>query len=119
MSFILSVSLAKTSMLVLYLRLSPHRWFRWTCYVSLAIITCYSVTAALVESLACRPLRGIIDESMDAECYDSYPAYIALSSLNIVMDVVILLLPIPLVLQMQLPTRQKISLILLFATGIL
>lgn len=56
---------------------------------------------------------------MEAECYDSYPAYIALSSLNIIMDVVILLLPIPLVIQMQLPTRQKISLILLFATGIL
>ncbi|OTA92658.1 hypothetical protein M434DRAFT_396323 [Hypoxylon sp. CO27-5] len=118
LSFILSVSLAKMSMLVLYLRLSPHTWVRWTCYSCLVIIACYSIVASLVESLACRPLQGIIDESLDAECYDSYPAYISLSSLNIGIDVVILLLPIPLVIRMQLPIRQKISVILLFATGI-
>ncbi|KAI2621714.1 hypothetical protein GGR54DRAFT_599464, partial [Hypoxylon sp. NC1633] len=118
LSFIFSVSFAKMSMLVLYLRLAPHTWFRWTCYICIAIITCYSVTAALVESLACRPLEGIINESLDAVCYDSYPAYISLSSLNIGIDIIILLLPIPLVAQMQLPNRQKVSVCLLFATGI-
>ncbi|XXH00166.1 MHF histone-fold complex component [Hypoxylon texense] len=82
LSFILSVSFAKMSMLVLYLRLAPHAWFRFTCYSCIAIIACYSLTAAFVESLACRPLQGIVDESLDAECYDSYPAYIALSSLS-------------------------------------
>ncbi|KAI1462334.1 hypothetical protein F4805DRAFT_474313 [Annulohypoxylon moriforme] len=115
LSFILSVSFAKMSMLVLYLRLAPHMWFRWTCYICIAIIASYSITAALVESLACRPLEGIVDESLDAQCYDSYPAYI---SLNIGIDIIILLLPIPLVIRMQLPKRQKISVILLFATGI-
>ncbi|OTB07811.1 hypothetical protein M426DRAFT_317702 [Hypoxylon sp. CI-4A] len=118
LSFIFSVSFAKVSMLVLYLRLAPHTWFRWTCYTCIAIIGCYSIVAALVESLACRPLEGIINESLDAVCYDSYPAYITLSSLNIGIDIIILLLPIPLVLRMQLPRRQKISVILLFATGI-
>ncbi|KAI5865471.1 hypothetical protein GGS23DRAFT_594994 [Durotheca rogersii] len=105
LSFILSVSFAKMSMLVLYLRLAPHTWFRWTCYTCLGIIASYSIAAALVESLACRPLQGIVDESLDAE-------YIA-------MDVVILILPIPLVIRMQLPKREKFSVILLFATGIL
>ncbi|KAI1100726.1 hypothetical protein F4804DRAFT_318095 [Jackrogersella minutella] len=118
LSFIFSVSFAKMSMLVLYLRLAPHMWFRWTCYICIGIIASYSVTAALVESLACRPLEGIINESLDATCYDSYPAYISLSSLNIAIDIIILLLPIPLVIRMQLPIRQKISVILLFATGI-
>ncbi|KAI1391017.1 uncharacterized protein F4822DRAFT_395204 [Hypoxylon trugodes] len=118
LTFILSVSFAKMSMLVLYLRLAPHEWFRWTCFTCIGVIACYSVTAAFVESLACRPLQGIVDESLDAECYDSYPAYITLSSLNIGIDIIILLLPIPLVIRMQLPTRQKISVILLFATGI-
>ncbi|KAI1375164.1 trafficking PGA2-domain-containing protein [Hypoxylon crocopeplum] len=126
LSFILSVSFAKMSMLVLYLRLAPHLWFRVTCYTCIAIIACYSVTAALVESLACRPLEGIVDESLDAVCYDSYPAYISLSSLrqscsqttDIGIDIIILLLPIPLVIRMQLPNRQKLSVILLFATGI-
>lgn len=118
LTFILSVSFAKMSMLCLYPRLAPHTWVRWTCYICICIVACYSITAALVESLACQPLQGIVDESLDAVCYDSYPAYVALSSLNISIDVVILLLPIPLVMKMQLPGRQKFSVILLFATGI-
>ncbi|KAI0024940.1 hypothetical protein F4780DRAFT_484212 [Xylariomycetidae sp. FL0641] len=120
LTFIFSITLAKLSILVLYLRLAPHAWFRWTCYGCMAVIASYSVVAALVESLACQPLAGIVNESLKgAHCYDSYPAYIALSSLNAAMDVVILLLPVPLILRMQLPTRQKASIILLFATGIL
>ncbi|KAI0166889.1 hypothetical protein GGR52DRAFT_556032 [Hypoxylon sp. FL1284] len=118
LSFIFSVSLAKISMLALYLKLASQAWFRFMCYSCIALIACYSLTAALVESLACRPLQGIVDESLNAECYDSYPAYIALSSLNIGMDVIILLLPIPLVHRMKLPKRQNVSVVVLFATGI-
>ncbi|KAI0133197.1 hypothetical protein F4776DRAFT_664368 [Hypoxylon sp. NC0597] len=80
LSFILSVSLAKMSMLVLYLRLSPHTW--------------YATSNAP---------RLFLDYSWEVD---------------IGIDVVILLLPIPLVIRMQLPIRQKISVILLFATGI-
>lgn len=82
LAFIFSVSLAKISMLVLYLRITPHRWFHWICYTCIAVVAGYSIAAALVESLACKPLQGIVDESLDAECYNSYPAYIALSSLR-------------------------------------
>ncbi|KAI0840063.1 hypothetical protein F5Y06DRAFT_308866 [Hypoxylon sp. FL0890] len=78
--FILSVSLAKMSMRVLYLRLAPHSWYA-TCNAPSLFLVC-----------SCEVDIGI--------------------------DVIILLLPIPLVIRMQLPIRQKISVILLFTTGI-
>jgi hypothetical protein len=43
----------------------------------------------------------------------------ALSILNIIIDVFELLLPIPVVLPLQMPLKQKLSICLVFATGIL
>ncbi|KAK7993010.1 hypothetical protein PG988_001804 [Apiospora saccharicola] len=122
LTFILSVSFAKMSMLVFYTRLAPQSWVRAAAYSGVLAVVAYSLTAIFVESLGCRPIRGIVDETLsdlDGGCDGSYPGYIAVSCLNIVMDVVILLLPIPLVIPLQIPTRQKILLVLTFATGLL
>ncbi|KAK7942394.1 Satratoxin biosynthesis SC1 cluster protein 4, partial [Apiospora aurea] len=112
LTFILSVSFAKASMLVFYTRLAPQLWVR---------AVAYSLTAIFVESLSCRPLRGIVNETLsdvDGACDGFYPGYVAVSCLNIVMDVVILLLPVPIVIPLQIPTRQKVLLVLTFATGV-
>ena len=122
LTFILSVSFAKMSMLVFYTRLAPQTWVRAAAYGGVLVVVAYSLTAILVESLGCRPLRGIVDETLsdvDGGCDGSYPGYIAVSCMNIVMDVVILLLPIPIVVPLQIPTRQKVLLVLTFATGVL
>lgn len=122
LTFILSVSFAKMSMLVFYTRLAPQTWVRATAYGGVFVVAAYSLTAMLVESLGCRPLRGIVDETLsdvDGGCDGSYPGYIAVSCLNIVMDVAILLLPVPIVIPLQIPTRQKVLLVLTFATGLL
>ncbi|KAK8121417.1 hypothetical protein PG999_005537 [Apiospora kogelbergensis] len=121
LTFILSVSFAKMSMLVFYTRLAPQTWVRAAAYGGVFVVAVYSLTAMLVESLGCRPLRGIVDETLsdvDGGCDGSYPGYIAVSCLNIVMDVAILLLPVPIVIPLQIPTRQKVLLVLTFATGL-
>jgi hypothetical protein len=43
----------------------------------------------------------------------------ALSILNIIIDVFELILPIPVVVPLQMSTRQKISILMVFATGAL
>lgn len=109
-------------MLVFYTRLAPQTWVRAAAYGGVLAVVAYSLTAIFVESLGCRPIRGIVDETLsdvDGGCDGSYPGYIAVSCLNIIMDVVILLLPIPIVIPLQIPTRQKILLVLTFATGLL
>ncbi|KAK8878743.1 Satratoxin biosynthesis SC1 cluster protein 4 [Apiospora arundinis] len=121
LTFILSVSFAKVSMLVFYTRLAPQNWVCVAAYGGVLVVVVYSLAAIFVESLGCRPLRGIVDETLsdvDGGCNGSYPGYVAVSCMNIVMDVAILLLPIPIVIPLQIPTRQKILLVLTFATGV-
>ncbi|KAK7975321.1 acetyl-CoA synthetase-like protein [Apiospora arundinis] len=122
LTFILSVSFAKMSMLVFYTRLAPQNWVRVAAYGGVLVVAVYSLAAIFVESLGCRALRGIVDETLsdvDGGCNGSYPGYAAVSCMNIVMDVANLLLPIPIVIPLQIPTRQKILLVLTFATGVL
>ncbi|KAJ0361790.1 hypothetical protein COL154_003031 [Colletotrichum chrysophilum] len=48
---------------------------------------------------------------------DDYTLYLVLAATNIIMDIVCLILPLKIIIPLQMPKRQKWSLIALFATG--
>lgn len=53
----------------------------------------------------------------EANCIDKGKFYLAAVVVNVAIDFLILLLPIPVIAPLQMPLRRKISLCLLFATG--
>ncbi|GKT87572.1 integral membrane protein [Colletotrichum tofieldiae] len=115
----LSVTTAKLSLLVLYLRLSPDRWFRIVTMMFIGFAMAYALTFLLLIVLSCRPIRASWDLSAraGATCVDKNIVYLVLSGTNIMMDIVCLILPFKIIIPLQMARRQKLSLILLFATG--
>ncbi|KAF5714423.1 L-fucose permease [Fusarium globosum] len=95
--YMLSSDLAKISLLFFYLRLSPERTFRIVIY----------------------PIKASWDLAAQAtgKCVDKFGFFLAASVANVVMDLVILLLPLRIVIPLQIPRRQKMSLLFLFTTG--
>jgi hypothetical protein len=119
-TYALSIMFSKLSILFFYLRLSPQSWFRWCTYVLISASIIYSLTYVFLNIFPCSPIEAAWDYSIrNSTCLDPWTAYWAISILNIVMDFCTLVLPIPVVLPLQMEKRQKISLILLFATGAL
>ncbi|KAF7536434.1 hypothetical protein G7054_g4577 [Neopestalotiopsis clavispora] len=119
-TYSLSIMFSKLSILFFYLRLSPARWFRWSTYILSLINIAYSLTYLFMNVVPCKPIAAAWDFSIaTSTCLDPWASYWALSILNIVMDVCILVLPIPVILPLQMDRRQKTSLILLFAAGAL
>ncbi|OHW90118.1 integral membrane protein [Colletotrichum incanum] len=118
-AYSLSVTTAKMSLLVLYLRLSPDRWFRIVTMMFIGFAMAYALTFLLLIVLSCRPIQASWDLSMraGATCIDKNIVYLVLSGTNIIMDVVCLILPFKIIIPLQMARRQKLSLILLFATG--
>lgn len=53
----------------------------------------------------------------EGTCIDRPAIYIATAVANIVSDVMIFSLPIPIVVKLQIPRRQKIGLFFIFAVG--
>lgn len=118
--YALSVGFSKLSILLFYLRLSPQQWFCNFVYGLIATVSCYSVIYVFLNIFPCRPVAAAWDLNIEeSTCIDAWNAYYALSIFNILMDVATLMLPIPVVVALRMPPKQKVSLILLFATGIL
>ena len=137
MVYSLSLAFSKISILFLYLRLSTVRWFRILVWILLGIVISYAVIYNLMSLFGCKPIAATWDLSLapTAKCLDQLTKYEALSILNIIVcimtptpetatnslqiDIFELVLPIPIVVPLQMSNRQKISVCLMFATGIL
>jgi hypothetical protein len=111
------VSFAKLSILVFYLRLSPEKKFRWAVFGLIGIVIAYTVTYLIVIFAICNPVALNWDLTLDGKCISRMAPMMVLSVANICIDIAILVIPVHVVIPLQMPKRQKISLIFLFATG--
>ncbi|KAF4987656.1 hypothetical protein FGRMN_10247 [Fusarium graminum] len=117
--YMLSSDLAKISLLFFYLRLSPERSFRLVIQTLIGLFALYALIYAMISLFGCRPIKASWDLAAQAtgECVDKFGFFLAASVANVVMDLVILLLPLRIVIPLQIPRRQKMSLLFLFTTG--
>ncbi|KAK8113265.1 integral membrane protein [Apiospora sp. TS-2023a] len=117
----LSVTTAKMSILLLYLQLSPVPKVRWAVYFTLFVVVSYSLIATFTTIFGCVPIEATWDHTpavlVGAACLERKNAIYATSSLNIITDFTILLLPIPMFWNLQMPRRQKAAIISLFLAG--
>ncbi|KAK8065069.1 hypothetical protein PG997_011816 [Apiospora hydei] len=116
--YTLSVGFAKLSILCFYLQLSPEEWFRWSTVGLIGAVAVFSITYACVNLFPCQPVAASWNFNIEgAKCVDTWGGYLALSILNILIDVATLSIPVPILLPLQITVRQKISLIALFGAG--
>ncbi|KAF2746615.1 hypothetical protein M011DRAFT_477851 [Sporormia fimetaria CBS 119925] len=115
-----SLAFTKLSILLFYLHLSPNKWFRICVWALVFVVVAYVTVYDLISIFGCKPIAATWDLTLapQATCMDNLTKYMALSVLNIIIDVLTLVLPIPVIVGLQMATRQKISVIAVFATGI-
>lgn len=111
--------LAKLSLLVLYLSLSPNRTYRIVVKILIVGFILYGVVYACISLFGCIPLHVHLDLAamVTARCVDKFAFFLAASVANVCMDIAILVVPLHIVIPLQVSRRQKASLIFLFATG--
>ncbi|KXJ87830.1 hypothetical protein Micbo1qcDRAFT_207595 [Microdochium bolleyi] len=112
-----SVSFSKLSILVFYLRLSPKENFRRTVYVIIGIVIAYTVAYVLTIIFQCTPVSAAWDITIRGNCIKPILPMMTLSTANILIDVIILLIPIKVFLELHMSKRQRSSLIALFGAG--
>ncbi|KAK6349510.1 hypothetical protein TWF696_005794 [Orbilia brochopaga] len=116
--FILCTTTTKLSILYFYLRLSASPTFRRLVYLGMLFVLATGVSFLFVIVFQCRPISGFWDLTLaDSRCIDESAANIANAVLNSVSDLYVFLLPIKDLLGLQLPLRQRISLVILFSLG--
>ncbi|KAM5351078.1 hypothetical protein ACJ41O_003801 [Fusarium nematophilum] len=111
------IALAKLSVLAFVLRISPDRLLRRAVHSLIALVCVYTFAYVVLVIFRCRPVAATWDADINGDCVDKLIPMLTLAIANIVIDLCVLLLPIRIVLPLQIPLRQKISLAILFATG--
>lgn len=111
----------KTSILVFYLRLSKNtqQVLRITSWVVLGIVNIAGIVLTLLNIFQCRPIQAAFSlDSGQTQCIPLLTEFICSAPVNIVTDLAILALPIPVLTGMRLPKRQKYILVFTFSLGV-
>ncbi|KAI0179203.1 MFS general substrate transporter [Hypoxylon sp. FL1284] len=111
----------KTSVLIFYLRLSENtqKVLRLASWAVLAIVIVAGVVLTLMNIFQCRPVVAAFDPNHgDSYCIPLLTEFICSAPVNVVTDLAILALPLPVLTSMRLPRRQKVILIFTFTLGI-
>lgn len=109
--------LVKLSILLLYLRIFPTPRFRQFCWGGIVFISCMGVANTLVAIFACNPVQGFYDMSVPSTCINDVQFYWATAVLNVVTDLYILLLPMPMVWGLQTTLKRKLAIAMIFVLG--
>lgn len=111
----------KTSILLFYLTLSKtHKVFRWATIATLVVVNVGGLALTILNALQCRPVAAAWTSPVPstARCTNIVTIYLSSAPLNIITDLAILFLPMPILTSMRLPKKQKIILVITFGFGI-
>ncbi|ESZ98065.1 hypothetical protein SBOR_1596 [Sclerotinia borealis F-4128] len=114
-----SMGLIKISILLLYVRIfGSLRYFRILAYGFGGFTFAWAVMVVIVCTFQCLPVAYQWDKTIEGgKCIDSWLFFTIGSSFDVLVDLALLILPIPAVWNLQLSVLQKLSVIAIFCLG--
>lgn len=120
----MAVTVTKISILLFYRRLlysnsSPRSMFSILYWVAFFLATSYPVILWVIMATACRPINFYWNQYAGAEgqCINIKSFLLALGIINMLNDIMILIVPIPRILELQLSKKLKASTIGIMLLG--
>ncbi|KAG7418086.1 Satratoxin biosynthesis SC1 cluster protein 4 [Fusarium oxysporum f. sp. rapae] len=109
---------AKMALLLVYRRLAPQKWFHFTIWATSVVVIGSSIAITFTTIFPCKPVRAGWDITItDKKCIDRPAVYQATAIMGAITDAMVLAVPIPVVIPLQISRRQKIGLICFFGVG--
>ncbi|KAL8729880.1 MAG: hypothetical protein Q9166_004437 [cf. Caloplaca sp. 2 TL-2023] len=90
----------KVSILLYYLRINPERWFRYSTIAALVLSVVYTPAFMCGIAFSCQPVKKAYDPLIPGKCLNITPAFLAASIGNPI-DLIVLIIPIPVVIKLQ------------------
>ncbi|OBW64038.1 MAG: DUF1604 domain protein [Aureobasidium pullulans] len=108
----------KLSLLISYLRVAGfnriYATVVWTVLVSVVIS---QILFTILLSVGCQPIAKQWDPSIPGKCLNALPVYFALGGTSLGWDLIIIVLPFPILRRLQLDFHRKVALFAVFSLG--
>ncbi|KAL2256440.1 hypothetical protein VTK26DRAFT_1648 [Humicola hyalothermophila] len=117
----MGISFFKVALLVSYLRLfkgTNHNRSRLVVWVAIVAIVAGHLGCSLTLILACNPVDKSWNPTKPGTCLPPGPSFTAYAIVTIVSDVVVAVIPIPVLIKLKVNTGKKVGLIVIFLLGL-
>ena len=115
-----TILMAKLSLLSLYLEVfRPNQRLRYAIYFGIVFVTLFYTGTFIAFCILAipRPGQTLISTILSDDVASLIPISVAQAGVNVASDFYIFILPIPGVVQLQMPIKKKIGICAIFATG--
>ncbi|KAL4933239.1 CFEM domain-containing protein [Aspergillus undulatus] len=119
--YVFCTALVKLSMLFLYLRLFPNRPLRLAIFASLWITAAWGLGSFFAQIFSCKPISfywNQWDGEHEGKCSSHNNLLLGHAIINIVLDVLVIALPMPVLLRLQMSLEKRIGMCIMFAVGL-
>ncbi|KAL8715376.1 MAG: hypothetical protein Q9220_000709 [cf. Caloplaca sp. 1 TL-2023] len=113
-----SNTLVKLSIMHLYIQIFRIRTFRRVVYGVMALTISYWLSTVIRSFFLCTPLAYTWDRlHYTGSCVHLPAAYLSVSIINLILDVIVIALPMPMLWRLQMPTSKKAAITAIFGVG--
>ena len=119
-TYLLTIPLAKLSVLLLCYRIfRSNNRFRRACYFLFIIIAGYALGSLLTALFRCQPVGAAWSSPAQgtARCLSLVKLQVIVGWFNIITDVALMVLPMPILWTLRMPWQKKVGVVVVFATG--
>lgn len=108
----------KLGILAFYYRVFAVPLFRKFVLVTAAFVIAWGIGITVTLALACRPIEAFWDADVKGKCLELVTFTYFTNISNLITDIWIFLMPIPVIWHLQLQTKKKLMLCLIFSIGL-
>ena len=113
------MTLIRSSVVTLYIRIFRTRPFRLVCYAVLILNVQFSIAAILAEYLICNPITCRFDYTIPCRsCGDQGVLNLFAGISNMLLDIIVVILPMPMLWGLQMVVSKKLMLSGVFALSL-
>lgn len=118
--WVTAVTTIRAAIIFLYIQIFPTRSFLFACYAVLAMNILFGASAVIADCLICRPITYRWGPSMvGGSCGNQRSLDMFIAIMNSLQDVVVVILPMPIVWGLQIARSKKADLSCIFGIGIM
>ncbi|KIW08005.1 uncharacterized protein PV09_00951 [Verruconis gallopava] len=109
----------KISICLTYLRIFPSKTNKWFNYGAIVLSACWAIACPLVMIFECWPISDQWNVfKVHKNCINIQAFFIAAASINAATDCLVYLWPIHYLINVNMPLRQRVGLIICFSVGV-
>lgn len=116
--YFLALGLSKLSVTLQFFRIFVTPKTVLVTKATLVFVTCWTIISVCLAAFECVPLERYWDKHVEGQCINGKKTFLANGAFNILTDFIIIAIPVPSLMKLQVGMAKKMGLLVAFSLGL-